>query len=180
MHENSASAPIAQGPCPLGQDNGDQSTTGPSPHGDPKLFNDVISEAGARPIRFFFGYGELPVSGEIRLREDGAELRLFVVVGRLPYTAESHSERRAMLGLIRAVTAELGDTIVVSPDQLICLSGTAVLDIPLTPAALIAAQVTILQGLDPLLEGLAPVLPDLGPAMTASGRNETEAETPAT
>lgn len=156
-----------------------QATAGLHPLPNPALFRDVVAENGPKPLRFLFPYGKLPVTGELRLGDGIAELRLFVVVGQLPYSVESRERRRSLREVIKAFTAELGDAVVVSPEQLICVSGAASIAEPLTPCSLVTALVTTLFRVRPVLESLACVLPDLGPAVHVPGSGKgAEAEAP--
>jgi hypothetical protein len=136
--------------------------------GDPPLFSEAITASAPRAPRFLFAYGALPVIGKLRSGPDGAELRLQVVVGRLPYSVESRDQREKMLKLIRTFPAELSESLVIGQDQSICVNVTAPLPGAPTPASLVTELVVRLSRLDPVLRSLADVLPDLAPALDAS------------
>jgi len=89
------------------------------------------------------------------------------VVGRLPYSVESRDERERMLKLIRAFPTDMGESLVVAPDQSICVSTAAPVPFPLTPAGFLSELVVRLVRLDPVLRSLADILPDLAPALAA-------------
>ncbi len=135
---------------------------------NPQLFIEAIAGAGTRPSRFLFAYGELPVIGELHSQPDSSELRLLVVVGRLPYSVESRDQREKMLNIIRAFPTELGESLVIAPDQSICVNTTGPMAANPTPAGLLSEMVVRLFRLDPVLRSLADILPDLAPALGAS------------
>jgi hypothetical protein len=134
----------------------------------PQLFIEAITGSSTRPSRFLFAYGELPVIGELHSEPDSSELRLLVVVGRLPYSVESRDQREKMLDIIRAFPTELGESLIIAPDQSICVNTAAPMPADPTPARLLSEMVVRLFRLDPVLRSLADILPDLAPALGAS------------
>jgi hypothetical protein len=133
---------------------------------DPFLFADSIVGPDTRFCRFLFAYGELPVIGELRPGPSRFELRLSVVVGRLPYSVESRDQREEMLSIVRAFPTDTGASLVIAPDQSICVGTVTALPLPLTPAGLLTELVVGLFRVDPVLISLANILPDLAPALS--------------
>jgi hypothetical protein len=95
-------------------------------------------------IAFRFAYLDVPFSGHVERRGDGAVLRLTGDLGPLPFTIEAAQRRRRALRTIAAAMRDTGLDWQVSEKQAIAVNGEVELARPLTPSAMIAGAVTLL------------------------------------
>jgi hypothetical protein len=100
--------------------------------------------APASGIVFRFAYLDVPFTGRVERRGDGAVLRLSGDLGPLPFTIEAAQCRRRALRTLAAATRNTALDWHVSEKQGITVRGEIDLPRPLTPAAMVGGAVGLL------------------------------------
>jgi hypothetical protein len=101
-------------------------------------------EAPSGRIVFRFAYLDVPFTGRVERRGDGAVLHLTGDLGPLPFTAEAAQRRYRAL---RTLAAAMRDTKLdwqLSAKQAIAVAGEVELARPLTPSSMVAGAVGLL------------------------------------
>jgi hypothetical protein len=96
------------------------------------------------PLCFRFCFKEVPFTGRIEQRPDGAALTLTGDLGTLPFSAESPRRRRRLRMVLAAARRAPGMRWEITGDHHISVAGETLLALPLTPVAVIAAATGLL------------------------------------
>ena len=101
-------------------------------------------EAPSGQIVFRFVYLDVPFTGRVEGRGNGAVLRLTGDLGPLPFTVEAAQRRCRALRTLAAVTRDTKLDWRLSDKQAIAVAGEIELPRPLTPSAMVAGVVGLL------------------------------------
>lgn len=109
------------------------------------------------PLAFRFCFKEVPFAAQIEQRQDRAALKLAGDLGTLPFSAENPRRRRRLRRVLAAARHAAGVRWEITGDHHIRVAGETLLDLPLTPMAVIAAATALLLLSRPYLELIVAV-----------------------
>lgn len=108
-------------------------------------------------IEFRFCFKEIPFEARTERRNGRPVLWLSGDFGILPFTIENAARRRRLRKVLAAVQQDSGMRWGVDHDQHIRVTGEKVLEVPLTPTAVIAGATALLLNSQPYLELIVSV-----------------------
>ena len=114
----------------------------------------------ARPsgvLKFRFCFKEIPFEARTERRDGRPVLWLSGDLGILPFTIENAARRRRLRRVLAVVQQDSGMRWGVGYDQHIRVTGEKVLEVPLTPTAVIAGATALLLNTRPYLELIVAV-----------------------
>ena len=124
--------------------------------------------AGKSHIGFHFGYGEIPVTGDITSVGETCRLNVSAPVGIVPYSAEDADARRRLCDAVTTIEQAWNGGIDIDCHQIIRIHGECLLKPPMTAVTIISGLVRLMHDLRPLFDMACDYLPDLHTALPAS------------
>lgn len=122
----------------------------------------------AAPVTFTFDYQGVRFDAAFQ-PEQGATLKLFATLGRVPFTAECGEARWLILRLVRTANALPQGRIALNDADEIVFEAEATPPAPRTPVSLMACITAVLLDLKPYLDLFGDTLKRPAPAAAASG-----------
>ncbi len=157
----------------------DQTGSAPLPDMATAVQGAIAFGAGKNHIGFHFGYGEIPVTGDITSAGETYLLNVTAPVGVVPYSAEDADARRRLRRAVATIEQAWNGGIDIDCHQIIRIHGAYTLKPPMTAVTIISGLVRLMHDLRPLFDMASDYLPDLHKALPASQTTDVAKAGPA-